>query len=63
MDLSTTNLNKLEKVCKICTEAKHTKTKFNNARVRAKRLLQIIHSDFFITFVLIIYVCNKCVLV
>lgn len=43
IDLSAAELNKLEKIYKICLEAKHTRIKFDNARVRAKKPLQIIY--------------------
>jgi len=45
INLTTDLLEKMEKVCKICLEAKQTRTKFDNNRVRAKRPLQIIHTD------------------
>jgi len=47
INLTTDQLEKMEKVCKICLEAKQTKTKFDNNRVRAKRPLQIIYTDLY----------------
>jgi len=32
-------------MCKICIEAKHTRTKFDNKRTKASRPLQIVHTD------------------
>jgi len=43
--LSTAQLKKLDKTCKTCIEAKHRRTIFANNRVRAKRSLQIVHTD------------------
>jgi len=45
INLTTDQFNKMEKVCKICLEAKQTRTKFDNNRVSAKRPLQIVHTD------------------
>ncbi|KYN28982.1 Copia protein [Trachymyrmex cornetzi] len=43
--LSSAELNTTQKVCKICMEAKHLRTKFNTAKIKAKRPLQIIYTD------------------
>ncbi|KAG5341858.1 COPIA protein, partial [Acromyrmex heyeri] len=43
--LSSAELNPTQKVCKICMEAKHLRTKFNTAKIKAKRPLQIIYTD------------------
>lgn len=46
INLTSKNLIELEMVCEICQKAKQTRTKFENARIKAKRYnLQIIHSD------------------
>lgn len=46
INLTSKNLTELEMVCEICQKAKQTRTKFENARIKAKRYnLQIIHSD------------------
>jgi len=45
INLISDQLNKMKKVCKICMEAKQTRTKFDNNRVRAKRPLQLVYID------------------
>jgi len=45
IDLSLAEVKEDKKMCKICMEAKHTRTKFDNNRTKASRPLQIIHTD------------------
>lgn len=45
MNLTAEDLKKLEKVCDICQKAKQTRTKFGEARLKAKRPLEIIHNN------------------
>ena len=45
VSLTAEDLEQVEKVCKICQEAKQTRTKFGDMRTRANRPLQLIHTD------------------
>ncbi|KYM94340.1 Copia protein, partial [Cyphomyrmex costatus] len=45
LTLPSVELNRTKIVCKVCMEAKHSRTKFGEERTRAKRPLEIIHTD------------------
>ncbi|XP_011688444.1 PREDICTED: uncharacterized protein LOC105450348 [Wasmannia auropunctata] len=45
IDIPVSQINKMDKVCKICMEAKQTRSKFDTTRVKAKKPLELIHTD------------------
>jgi len=45
MSLNKTDLQKIQQRCEVCKQAKQARTPFGEQRKRAKRPLEIIHSD------------------
>lgn len=45
MDLSSTEIKEIDKLCVTCLRSKQTRTPFTEERTRAKRPLEIIHTD------------------
>lgn len=45
MKLKPADIKESKKVCETCLNAKQTRTKFDNSRIKASRSLQIIHTD------------------